>query len=106
MIRYEVNLEIDENIYNEFYLWLKEEHIAEVLQFKGFLNANIYEENNATQKRNLVVVYDLDDMENLSNYFTEHAPVMRSKGISKFGTQFKASRRILELKQVFNNEFE
>lgn len=40
MVIYEVNLSIDEEIYEQFKSWLKS-HVKEMLQFPGFIKAQI-----------------------------------------------------------------
>ena len=41
MILYEVNLEISNEIFDEYMAWLRP-HIQEMLRFQGFIKADIY----------------------------------------------------------------
>ena len=61
MVIYEVNLAIDEGIYTEFRLWLKE-HVNEMLQFPGFIQASIFkpELNEASDQEKLTIQYQLE----------------------------------------------
>lgn len=102
MIIYEVNLEINGAIYEEFLAWLHR-HIAEMLTFEGFIKADLLivknQENPTTQQ--LSVVYTIDTAANYQHYLTKHAPQMRSDGVKKFANQFTIQRRVLELCQSF-----
>jgi len=95
MIFYEVNLEIDQDIYKEYLSWLKD-HIQKMLSLKGFVKAQIYEVNSPkTSSKTLSVVYEVDSRESLENYFKVDADRMRSEGVERFNGKFKAGRRVL-----------
>lgn len=98
MIIYEVNLAIDEDIYSQFQLWLKE-HAKEMLQFPGFIKASILKPENesVSGKEKLTIQYQLENRKSLDVYFTQFAAKMREKGISKFTDKFSAERRIFEV---------
>ncbi len=101
MVIYEVNLCIDEEIYAEYLVWLKE-HVQKMLQFPGFLQASFFkpeQECNAAQEK-LTVQYQLESRDALEKYFTEFAPKMREDGIRRFGNKFSAERRIFHVQAV------
>lgn len=100
MVIYEVNLLIDENIYSQFELWLKE-HASEMLQFPGFINAHILKpENEDTEnQKKLTVQYQLDNKNSLTNYFNQFAAKMREDGLKRFKDKFSAERRIYEVQE-------
>lgn len=100
MVVYEVNLLIDENIYNQFELWLKE-HAREMLQFPGFINAHILKPENedTVSQKKLTVQYLIDNKSSLTNYFNQFAVKMREEGLKRFKDQFSAERRIYEIKE-------
>ncbi|USQ12953.1 DUF4286 family protein [Legionella lytica] len=100
MVVYEVNLLIDENIYNQFESWLKE-HAREMLQFSGFINAHILKPENedTVSQKKLTVQYQLDNKDSLTNYFNQFAAKMREDGLKRFKDQFSAERRIYEVKE-------
>jgi hypothetical protein len=97
VVIYEVNLTINNEIFDEFYVWLIE-HIELILKFKGFREADLAKEvmpeNDITDKTKLTVRYLLDCKDDLDNYLAKHAPAMREDGVKKFGDKFSASRRI------------
>jgi antibiotic biosynthesis monooxygenase (ABM) superfamily enzyme len=101
MIIYEVNLSIDKEIFSEFESWLNN-HVREMLQFAGFIQAFILEEEQGESfdKQKLTVQYQLDSRDDLENYFVKFASKMREDGIKRFNTQFSATRRIFEIQSV------
>ncbi len=94
MVIYEVNLLIDDEIYNDYYEWLKV-HIQEMLVFKGFILCDIFEIE--SDKKELSVQYKVKSREDLEDYFLNHAEKMRNGGIKKFTGKFSANRRILKM---------
>ena len=100
MVIYEVNLAIDKDIYSQFEIWLKK-HAREMLQFPGFIHANILKpENEAVfNKEQLTVQYQLQNREALDSYFAQYPAKMREEGISLFKDKFSAERRIFEIKE-------
>ena len=92
---YEVNLIIPVNIKKEYNQWLAE-HINEMLTFDGFLKAKVYRiETDHPTEYELCVQYYLENRQTMVNYEQNHAERMRGDGISRWGSQIKASRRIL-----------
>jgi len=94
---YEVNLKINLQIEEDFLKWLKE-HVVEMLNIEGFLEATIstpelIEENNSVKL--ITCSYKVSSREMLKNYFDNHSQKMREDGIKRFGSQFTAERRIL-----------
>ncbi len=96
MVIYEVNLEINPDIFNDYYQWLIE-HVKKMLRFDGFQTAEIglidHQEN---EKQKIRVSYKISSYESLQTYLSEHAAEMRADAINKFGDQFSASRRIIK----------
>ena len=95
MIEYEVNLDVDTGIVDDYLGWLRL-HVAKMLLLPGFTGAALYEaESEDPARRVFCVRYRLADRAALEVYFREHASHMRSDGLSRFGDRFSASRRIL-----------
>lgn len=103
MVIYEVNLSIDKEVYNEYKAWL-DEHIQEMLQFPGFLNATVLQQaednEDSDNRKHVTVQYQLESVEDLQSYFDEHAPKMRGDGIKRFEGRFTANRRTFEVEAV------
>ena len=98
MVIYEVNLQIDTKISNDFGSWLHE-HLKEMLEMKGFLSADWYQvEPEPGAEPSTVawtVQYRVNTRAHLNEYFEKSADRMRAEGLKRFGSRFSASRRIL-----------
>ena len=100
-IIYEVNLEADAAIAGPFDTWLRD-HIADMLQFNGFLSAEILDDPETPPgKIRRIVQYRLRDQPALDRYLRDEAPRMRQDGIDKFGDGFSAQRRMLAHREEF-----
>lgn len=96
MIIYEVNLTINNEIYNDYYPWLVS-HMDDMLQFRGFEKAEIFQEETTesnSQTTKLIVHYTVSSEANLQDYLQNHAAKMRAGSAEKFGDQFSAARRV------------
>lgn len=96
MVIYEVNLSINNDIFQEYYEWLLP-HIQEVLSFNGFLKSEIgmVENQDDDNLNHLRVSYTIDTYENLRHYLDHHAATMRSEAVKYFGDRFSATRRVI-----------
>lgn len=101
MILYEVNLTIANEVFNQYMAWLRP-HIQEMLNFEGFIKADIYE--NAEQegdKTTIVAAYYVNNLDNLQRYLSEMSASMRADGIKRFGDKCVVTRRILTLTESY-----
>ena len=95
MIIYEVNLKINNDIYDNFHIWLQD-HIEKVLSSAGFLDSKVYNvETDIINYKLLSVHYYVKDIDSLNSYFMHHAPKLREEGLTLFLDGFSAKRRIL-----------
>ena len=100
-VLYEVNLDADAAIAGPFDTWLRD-HIADVLQFDGFLSAEILDDDTASEGRiRRIVQYRLRNQAALDAYLREQAPRMRAQGVEKFGESYTAQRRVLAHREEF-----
>jgi hypothetical protein len=98
---YEVSLEADADIAGPFDTWLRD-HVADMLQFEGFLSAEIFEEAAAPAGRiRRIVQYRLRNQAALDDYLATHAPRMRAHGVARFGDRYTAERRVLPHREEF-----
>ena len=96
-IVYEVNLSICNSIIDQYLPWLQT-HVQEMLQFKGFKRAHVYQELqevNINSQTNVIVQYQIETLEELTDYFDHQSHKMRQHAVDKFGDRFSATRRIL-----------
>lgn len=96
-IVYEVTLDIDAAIANEYRAWLNR-HTGELLALPGFLDARILDllEPAAPGRIGLCVQYTLRDRAAYEGYLRDHAERVRANGIARFGDRFTATRRLLQ----------
>lgn len=96
---YEVNLDLDAEIRDDYVAWLLP-HMREISALPGFVDARLLEVEDpaaGTGRVSLSVHYALSDANALATYLREHAPRLRADGEARFGGRFRASRRILRL---------
>jgi hypothetical protein len=101
-VLYEVNLDADAGIEPAFDTWLRD-HIADVMQFGGFLSAEILDDTTSAAEGRIrrTVHYRLRDQAALDAYLRDHAPQMQQQGVEKFGDQYTAVRRVLSHREEF-----
>ncbi len=96
MILYEVNISVKVSRAEEFTLWLKQ-HIQQMLQIEGFVSAELFTATGEpSTHRQLVVHYRLKSLAHLDSYLQNQAPQMRQEGLDLFGSDFSATRRVLQ----------
>ena len=49
----------------------------------------------------LTVIYKVENLQKMEEYFNVHAAKMRGDGVKRFGDKFSAERRVNCLKQTF-----
>jgi hypothetical protein len=97
MVVYEVNLDLDATIRDDYLAWL-DAHVAEICALPGFTGAQVFEVAEppaAPGRTRLCVQYRLHGQADLDRYLSEHAPRLRAEGQARFGGRFAASRRVL-----------
>jgi hypothetical protein len=97
MIAYEVNLDVDNDVFEPFRTWL-DEHVRHMLALPGFVSAEVLERSDPpppTGRHSLCTIYRLTDAAAMQRYLAEDAPRMRADGLARFPGKFSATRRIL-----------
>ncbi len=87
MIIYNVTLNIDKSIHNEWLVWIKE-HIPQVLatgKFKEAKLTKVLVEDIETDTYS--VQYRAHSREALDSYYAEHAEELRQDGLQRFSRQ-------------------
>lgn len=103
MIIYNVTINIDDTVREQWLKWMQEKHIPEILATGKFIKAKlvkvlIVEEMGGTTYS---VQYFAENKENLEAYYKDHAPAFREEGHRLFGDKMLAFRTELELMQEF-----
>lgn len=96
MVIYEVNVSVNNESFQDYYNWLLP-HVQEMLEFKGFQQAEIgiVENQEDDNKNHLRINFTIDTYENLQNYLDQHAANMRAETLKRFGDQYSITRRVI-----------
>ncbi|MDI9818156.1 MULTISPECIES: DUF4286 family protein [unclassified Legionella] len=101
MLIYEVNLEINSAIFDDYLAWLGP-HIQEILKYEGFVKADLLFNHDIEEGiRKITVAYYLQDEDSYHHYLDHHAVKMRADAGKWFNGQFKATRRLLEVVETY-----
>lgn len=99
MIIYNVTVNIDEDIEQDWISWMKESHIPEVMSTGFFTDYKMMRMlSNAADEtgKTYAVQYLLDDMGKLETYLEREAPRLQKQSIIRYGTKLAAFRSVLE----------
>jgi len=99
MIIYNVTVNIDEDVEQDWIQWMKESHIPEVMKTGYFNNYKILKmlsgEEDETGKT-YAVQYSSDNLGKLETYLNNEAPKLQKQSIIRYGTKMAAFRTVLE----------
>jgi hypothetical protein len=103
MIIYNVTVNVDESIHNDWLNWMQNKHINDVLATGLFTNAKmvrvvVVEEMGGTT---YAVQYFTDSRAKLEDYYQNHAPRLRKEGVQLFADKMLAFRTELEVISEF-----
>ena len=100
-VMYEVNVQIDSDILDDYLTFLREKHIPDLLSIEGFLTGAILfpdrDELIPPHRTPVTCMYKLQSRELLQRYFDNEAPAMRTETLNRFPGKMSALRRILAL---------
>jgi hypothetical protein len=99
MIIYNVTIKVQQSINDAWLLWLKEEHIPDVIQTGCFTHAVILRllEVDDTEGPTYAVQYFAESKALYNNYIETHAAAMRQNGFDKWGAAFIAFRSVMQV---------
>ncbi|MQP51370.1 MULTISPECIES: DUF4286 family protein [unclassified Flavobacterium] len=103
MIIYNVTVNVDESIHNDWLNWMQNKHINDVLATGLFTNAKmvkvvVEEEMGGTT---YAVQYFTDSRAKLEDYYQNYAPRLRQEGLQLFADKMLAFRTELEVISEF-----
>jgi len=98
-IIYNVTLNIDPSIHDEWLSWMKTQHIPQVLSTGKFVKATLSEVlvQEETGGRTYSVQYRAPSREALDAYYKDDAETLRSEGLKKFADKMLSFRTELEV---------
>ncbi len=102
MYIYNVTINIDDKLHNEWLNWM-EDHIQDVLNTGKFISAKLTEVlvEEDMGGRTYSVQYTVNTYKDLEDYYKEDADKLRLEGIKKFGDKMLAFRTELKLIKEF-----
>jgi hypothetical protein len=100
MFIYNVSIQLDKAIEQEWLNWMHQEHMDEVIATGMFDKYALFEliEPAGDPEEGLktyIAQYETDSRERYQQYIDVFAPTLREKGFARFGSQFIAFRTIM-----------
>jgi len=97
MIIYNVTIKVDHEVASDWFKWMKEKHIPDVMNTGYFLEHRILkvmvdEEDGLTYS----VQYKCASMNDLEGYQKEHAASLQAEHTARYANKFVAFRTLLE----------
>lgn len=99
MIVYNVTLNVDEIIKEEWLQWMKEIHLPEVMATGKFISYEMYKiqnHNPSDNSNNYSVQYKANSLEDYEEYVNKFGTALKQKTLEKYGDKILAFRTILE----------
>jgi hypothetical protein len=99
MLVYNITLKIDSEIEPEWILWMKQEHIPEVMATDLFTENKFFKllEQDDSEGPTYVIQYYSTSFENYDRYIQEYAATLRQKAIEKWDNKFIAFRTVMQV---------
>jgi hypothetical protein len=97
MILYNVTINLDENIHQEWLDWMKNKHIPDVMNTGCFIESKICRIHSDDEGVTFAVQYLCESMSTYESYRDHFAQALQQEHIDKFQGKFAAFRTILEI---------
>jgi len=98
MIVYNVTINVEKEVENQWVAWMKEKHIPDILATGFFDDYKMLRLLNETENEGetYAVQYFTDSLDKLEQYMVEHAPRLREAHLEKFQNKCLSFRTFLE----------
>ncbi len=99
MLIYNVTVNIDDEVEEEWKIWMRDVHIPEVLatgRFTGYKFLRLLNETPEATGATYAIQYFVADIGELNEYLNTEAPVLQKSHQDKYGNRFVAFRTLLE----------
>lgn len=99
MIIYNVTVNIEADVHDEWLAWMKELHIPEVMRTGKFTTSRILRiiGDEDSGGKTYSIQYSCNNMSDFLEYEHDHAQVLRAEHTAKFKDKFIAFRTLLEV---------
>ena len=97
MIIYNVTVNIDDSVHDEWFQYMKQQHIPDVVKTGCFSSGSMFrilvQEQSGTSYS---IQYRAPNMAAIERYLKDFAPALRQEVTDKYGDKFTAFRTLLE----------
>ena len=99
MIIYNVTIKVEESIHPQWLLWLKEEHIPDVIATGCFIRASILRllDTDDSEGPTYAIQYFAENKNLYDQYIEKFAAGMRQQSFDKWGNGFIAFRSLMQV---------
>ncbi len=99
MYIYNVTINIDESVHDEWYKWMREKHIPDMLSTGKFSKAKMCQVMVQEEMGGITysVQYTTDSMDTLQEYYNEYATTLQEEGLRLFKDKFVVFRTELKV---------
>jgi len=99
MYIYNVTINIDESVHDEWYKWMREKHIPDMLSTGKFSKAKMSQLMMKEEMGGITysVQYTTDSLKTLQEYYNENAATLQEEGLRLFKDKFVAFRTELKV---------
>jgi hypothetical protein len=99
MIIYNVTVNVDNEIADDWVEWMKNKHIPDVMntgKFKDYKFFKILSTQSDETGQTFAIQYFCDDIETLNDYQQNDAPALQQEHLQRYGNKAAAFRTLLE----------
>jgi hypothetical protein len=98
MIVYNVTVNVEDSVHEEWLAWMKDVHIPDVMRTGMFLENRVLKllQEEETGGVTYAVQYHCESIEKFNQYEKDFAPALRAEHNAKFKDKFVAFRTLLE----------
>jgi hypothetical protein len=98
MYIYNVTVNIDDSVHDEWIKWMKEHHVPDVMKTGCFVESRIVKVLHVNDTgETYSFQYTFNDMKDIERYQEEFAPGLQADVKQKYGDKFTAFRTLLEI---------
>jgi hypothetical protein len=104
MIIYNVTLNVDESIHDEWMIWMHSTHVPEVMatgKFHSFNMLRLLTRQSDETGETYAIQYKASSIEDYMAYQEQFAPALQQKTIEKYGNKILAFRTLMEEVEQF-----
>ena len=96
MFIYNVTVNIDDDVHEEWLEWMKTHHIPEVMKCGLFLSNRILKVLSDDDGHTYSIQYTYDSADKLKEYLEKYAPQLQQDHLKKYRDKFVAFRTLLK----------